>query len=66
MEGVSYRGRVLLEVNMSIGKPPTHKYEEIKIVDLNKLAVSNEYFRYLIVRQCMLLALYVMVIHIHL
>ena len=41
MEGVSYRGRVLIEVNMDIGKPPAQRYEDIKIVDLNKLSVSG-------------------------
>ena len=41
MEGVCYRGRVMIEMNMEIGKLPTQRYEEIKIVDLNKLAVRK-------------------------
>ena len=43
MEGVSFRGRVLLEVNMSIGKPPAQRFEDIKIVDLKKLSVSCDH-----------------------
>ena len=39
MEGVAYRGRVMLELNMELGKLPTQRYEDIKIVDLNKLTV---------------------------
>ena len=40
MEGIAYRGRVMIELNMEIGKAPTQKYEDIKIVDINKLTVS--------------------------
>ena len=31
----------MIEMNMEIGKLPTQRYEEIKIVDLNKLAVRK-------------------------
>ena len=31
----------MVELNMEIGKQPGQRYEEIKIVDLNKLTVSH-------------------------
>ena len=41
MEGIAYRGRVLLEINMEIGKLPNEKIVDLKVSDLNKLAVSS-------------------------
>lgn len=35
---MAYRGRVLVEVEMTLGKLPAAKTEDIKIVDLKKLA----------------------------
>lgn len=37
-KGVAYRGRVMVEVEMTLGKLPTAKTEDIKIFDLNRLA----------------------------
>ena len=37
IEGVAYRGRVMVEVEMSLGQLPTTKTEDIKIVDLKRL-----------------------------
>ena len=37
IEGVSYRGRVMVEVDMTMGELPTTKIEEIKIVEQNKI-----------------------------
>ena len=42
IEGVAYRGRVMVEVDMSLGKLPTDKHEEIKIADQKRIAVSRE------------------------
>ena len=39
IEGVAYRGRVMVEINMELGKLPTTRVEEIKIVDQKKLTV---------------------------
>ena len=36
IEGVAYRGRVMVEVEMSIGDFPTVKTEDIKDVDLKR------------------------------
>ena len=41
IEGVAYRGRIMVEVGMEIGKHPTTRVEEIKIVDQNKLTVCG-------------------------
>ena len=40
MEGVAYRGRVMVEINMELGKLPTQRVEDVKIVDQKKLTVS--------------------------
>jgi hypothetical protein len=37
IEGVSYRGRVMVQLFMEIGKLPSHRIEDIKIADINKL-----------------------------
>ena len=40
MEGVAYRGRVMVEINMELGKLPTQRVEDVKIVDQKKLTVN--------------------------
>ena len=40
IDGVSYRGRVMVEVEMTLGNLPTDKHEEIKIQDQKRIAVS--------------------------
>ena len=37
IEGVSYRGRVMVEVDMTLGDLPTDKHEEIKVADQKKI-----------------------------
>ena len=37
---MSYRGRVMVEVNMEKDKDPTPSYEDVKERDMNKLTVS--------------------------
>ena len=40
MEGVAYKGRVMVEVSMDTGKLPSQKCENIKDVDVKNLDVS--------------------------
>ena len=37
IEGVAYRGRVMVELEMNIGSLPTTRKEEIKIVDQKRI-----------------------------
>ena len=41
MEGVAYRGRIMVEVNLETGKLPSKKKENIKSIDIRNLEVSN-------------------------
>ena len=41
IEGVSYRGRVMVEVETSLGTLPTRNHEEIKLADRNKVKVRG-------------------------
>lgn len=45
MEGVAYRGRVMVEINMELGKLPTQRVEDVKIVDQKKLTVNIMIFQ---------------------
>lgn len=37
IEGVSYRGRVMVEIDMNLGELPSTKVEEIKIADQKRI-----------------------------
>ena len=41
LPGVSYRGRIMIELGMEIGKLPTDQNEKIKLVDQRKLTVGG-------------------------
>ena len=47
MEGVSYRGRIMVEVQMTLGKSPIIPSEPISAHDINSAAVSTFYMLFI-------------------
>ena len=41
LPGVSYRGRIMVEIDVNIGSLPTERHEDIKLVEQKKLTVSG-------------------------
>ena len=41
LPGVSYRGRIMVEIDVNIGNLPTERHEDIKLVEQKKLTVSG-------------------------
>ena len=45
IDGVAYRGRVMMELGTSLGTLPMDKHEEVKLADQTKILVCGDHRR---------------------
>ena len=58
-EGVAYRGRVMVEVEMQLGQLPENSLEDVSDADLRRAVVSSYLRTYVCTYVCMYVCMYV-------